>query len=404
MYNARIVKVVDVSREENLIIVKDMDGIVSSITVPKEEISSYKELDVLVVVYHFLFKIPQRIIKVDASWWLSRATVGRVECICDELVIVKTNENLFYLNKSDMAVDVGDLVRYNPVDSDILQVIPKDQLTDKESASDEKNKYLVDVQKLDLTFNDFGGYPAIIKRARELIETQLRKREKLREIGAKPVKGVLFTGLPGTGKTHLARIIAKESRANFYHIDGPSIVSEYIGGSEKALRGIFAHAQQSGKPSIIFFDEIDSIAANRAENTHESSDRLVNQFLTLMDGFNKEDDNIVVIATTNREAALDPALRRPGRFDWTIEFTIPTFEDRCSILALQAKRYECVDEICIEFLVEVARATTDWLPVDLGAIWNEAALIAVGEDRNKIHVEDMVIAFEQIDSRVRNKK
>ena len=284
--------------------------------------------------------------------------------------------------------------------------ISKDQLTDtdKELPSDEKNEYLVDVQKLNLTFEDFGGYPAIVKRARELIETQLRKREKLREIGAKPVKGVLFTGLPGTSKTHLTQIIAKECEANFYHIDGPSIVGKYFGDSEKALRGIFAHARQSGKPSIIFFDEIDSIAADRAENTHEASNMLVAQFLTLMDGFNKEDDNIVVLATTNREAALDPALRRPGRFDWTIEFTVPTFEDRRSILALQAKRHECIDEISPEFLEEVARAATNWLPVDLDAIWNEAALIAVGEGRNKIHVEDMVIAFEQIDLRVRSKK
>ena len=281
MHNARIVKVVDIFREKNLIIVKDMDGIVSGITVPEEEISSYQELDVLAVVYHLLLKKPEIIIKGDVSWWLSRATVGWVERVCDELVIVKTNEDLFCLNKSDVDVNVGDLVRYNSVDNDILQVIPKDQLTDtdKELPSDEKNEYLVDVQKLDLTFEDFGGYPAIVKRARELIETQLRKREKLREIGAKPVKGVLFTGLPGTGKTHLARIIAKECGANFYHIDGPSIVGKYFGDSEKALRGIFAHARQSGKPPIIFFDEIDSIAANRAENTHEASISNINGWI-----------------------------------------------------------------------------------------------------------------------------
>lgn len=267
-----------------------------------------------------------------------------------------------------------------------------------------KHKYCIDAQDLDLTFEDFGGYPAIVKRARELVETQLRKREKLRKIGAKPVKGVLLTGLPGTGKTHLARIIAKECGANFYHIGGPSIVGKYFGDSEKTLREIFAHARQSGKPSIIFFDEIDSIAANRAKNTNEASDRLVAQFLTLMDGFNKEDDNIVVLAATNREDVLDPALRRPGRFDWTIEFAIPTFEDRRSILTLRAKRYECVDEISPEFLEQVAKETKNWLPVDLGALWDEAALIAVGEDRSKIHVEDMVIAFEQIDLRVRSEK
>lgn len=403
---ASIVKVVGIRQEENMLIVQYMNGNKRGLTVPREEISNYKELDLFAVIDHPSTGMPVRIIKGDAGWWLDSVVVGWAEYIDDERIIVKTNGNLFYLNKSDVDVNIGDLVIYNLVDGEILQVMPKDQLADmdKELPSDEKNEYLVDVQKLDLTFEDFGGYPAIVKRARELIETQLRKREKLREIGAKPVKGVLFTGLPGTGKTHLARIIARECGANFYHIDGPSIVGKYFGDSEKALRGIFAHAQQSGKPSIIFFDEIDSIAANRAENTHEASNMLVAQFLTLMDGFNKEDDNIVVLATTNREAALDPALRRPGRFDWTIEFTVPTFEDRRSILILQAKRYKCVDEISPEFLEEVANETKNWLPVDLGALWDEAALIAVGEGRNKIHVEDMVIAFEQIDSRVRNKK
>jgi microtubule-severing ATPase len=403
---ASIVKVVGIRQEENMLIVQYMNGNKRGLTVPREEISNYKELDLFAVIDHPLTGMPVRIIKGDASWWLDSVVVGWAEYIDNERIIVKTNGNLFHLNKSDVDVNIGDLVMYNLVDGEILQVMPKDQLADmdKELPSDEKNEYLVDVQKLDLTFEDFGGYPAIVKRARELIETQLRKREKLREIGAKPVKGVLFTGLPGTGKTHLARIIAKECGANFYHIDGPSIVGKYFGDSEKALRGIFAHARQSGKPSIIFFDEIDSIAANRAENTHEASNMLVTQFLTLMDGFNKEDDNIVVLATTNREAALDPALRRPGRFDWTIEFTVPTFEDRRSILILQAKRYKCVDEISPEFLEEVANETKNWLPVDLGALWDEAALIAVGEGRNKIHVEDMVIAFEQIDSRVRNKK
>ena len=403
---ASIVKVVGIRQEENMLIVQYMNGNKRGLTVPREEISNYKELDLFAVIDHPLTGMPVRIIKGDASWWLDSVVVGWAEYIDNERIIVKTNGNLFHLNKSDVDVNIGDLVMYNLVDGEILQVMPKDQLADmdKELPSDEKNEYLVDVQKLDLTFEDFGGYPAIVKRARELIETQLRKREKLREIGTKPVKGVLFTGLPGTGKTHLARIIAKECGANFYHIDGPSIVGKYFGDSEKALRGIFAHARQSGKPSIIFFDEIDSIAANRAENTHEASNMLVTQFLTLMDGFNKEDDNIVVLATTNREAALDPALRRPGRFDWTIEFTVPTFEDRRSILILQAKRYKCVDEISPEFLEEVANETKNWLPVDLGALWDEAALIAVGEGRNKIHVEDMVIAFEQIDSRVRNKK
>ena len=391
-----LVKIVNIFPEKNLLFVQQMDGRIASFSV-SGGVSGYKESDILALTDY------GTIIRCDAGYWPNDLVIGWVKYVDDNGIIVENNGSLFAVNKGDLAVNVGDLVKYNPVDRNVIQVIPEDQLLNEELSYKKKHKYCIDAQDLDLTFEDFGGYPAIVKRARELIETQLRKREKLREIGAKPVKGVLFTGLPGTGKTHLARIIAKESGANFYHIDGPSIVSKYVGDSEKTLRGIFTHARQSGKPSIIFFDEIDSIAANRTEDTHESSDRLVAQFLTLMDGFDKDDNNIV-LATTNREDVLDPALRRPGRFDWTIEFAIPTSEDRRSILILQAKRYKCVDEISPKFLGEVAKETKNWLPVDLGALWDEAALIAVGEGRNKIHVEDMVIAFEQIDSRVRNKK
>uniref|UniRef100_A0A183CN44 AAA domain-containing protein n=1 Tax=Globodera pallida TaxID=36090 RepID=A0A183CN44_GLOPA len=147
----------------------------------------------------------------------------------------------------------------------------------------------------------------------ELIETQLERHAELEAIGARPVKGILFTGPPGTGKTHLAKIIANQSGANFYDISGPAIVSKWVGDTEGLLRKIFDHASSndSGK-SIIFFDEIDSIAESRTGDSHEASRRLVAQFLTLMDGFDTKNNATVVIAATNRADALDPALTRPA--------------------------------------------------------------------------------------------
>ena len=152
-----------------------------------------------------------------------------------------------------------------------------------------------------------------MSRARELIEVPLRNHEALSAIGARPIKGVLFTGEPGTGKTMLARIIAAQSGAAFYEISGPEIFSKWYGQSEELLRKLFQAAAKHDK-AIIFFDEIDSVAAQRGDESHEASKRVVAQLLTLMDGFTP-DTNVVVIAATNRPQDLDVALRRPGRFD-----------------------------------------------------------------------------------------
>ena len=160
----------------------------------------------------------------------------------------------------------------------------------------------------------------MIARAKELIETQLGNSAQMRAIGAKPIKGVIFTGAPGTGKTHLARIIANVADAQFYLVSGPTIVSKYVGDSEETLRMIFA-AAQSDKRAIIFFDEIDSIASSRETDTNGVGKRLVAQLLTLMDGFESK-GNVVVVAATNRIEDVDPALLRPGA-------SIGRFRSRC---------------------------------------------------------------------------
>ena len=152
----------------------------------------------------------------------------------------------------------------------------------------------------DLGFDDFGGLPEVVARARELIEVPLRNNERLSAIGARPIKGVLFTGEPGTGKTMLARIIAAQSGADFYEISGPEIFSKWYGQSEEVLRKLFEAAAKQEK-AIIFFDEIDSVAAQRGDESHEASKRVVAQLLTLLDGFTS-DTNVVIIAATKPTA------------------------------------------------------------------------------------------------------
>ena len=227
-----------------------------------------------------------------------------------------------------------------------------------------------------------------------MIETQFETRELLNEIGAQPVKGILFTGPPGTGKTYLAKIIAHVSNAEFYLVSGPSIVSKWVGDTEYTLRRIFESARKNeSERAIIFFDEIDSIAERRSGDSHEASRRLVAQLLTLMDGFANEDKSIVVIAATNRAESLDPALLRPGRFDWEIEFTPPTLQDRREILKVGSRMVKTSDDLPIE---DIASLTGGWSAADLKLLWTEAALLAAGDGRGQIAGEDLVQAYERV--------
>lgn len=246
------------------------------------------------------------------------------------------------------------------------------------------------VEPDEVTFDDFGGLDQVVRRAKELIELQLEKREMLREIGVRPVKGVLFTGRPGTGKTMLASIIARESGAEFYLVSGPQIMSKWYGESEEQLRKLFEHAAKQER-SIIFFDEIDSVAGQR-EGAHEASGRVVATFLTEMDGFER-DQNIVVIAATNRPDDLDPALRRPGRFDWEINFPDPDEEDRVAILRASARGLRKADDLPLE---KVAAETDGWSSAALAAVWTEAGLLAVDDSRTTILTEDFLGGVDRV--------
>jgi transitional endoplasmic reticulum ATPase len=251
--------------------------------------------------------------------------------------------------------------------------------------------FLVPEEEEGPDYSDFGGLHEVVERAKELIELPLRYHDALAKIGARPIKGVLFTGPPGTGKTMLARIIANRAGAKFYEIRGPEIFSKWYGESEGLLRGIFDHAREQDR-SIIFFDEIDSVAAQRGES-HEASRRVVAQLLSLMDGFTPE-ENVMVIATTNRPQDIDGALRRPGRLDWEINFPLPDPEDRREILEVWAKKLATAGSMPHEL---VSQKTELWSGAELAAIWSEAALVAVSDSgREAILPDDYVAGYERV--------
>jgi transitional endoplasmic reticulum ATPase len=245
------------------------------------------------------------------------------------------------------------------------------------------------------TFDDFGGLKDVVERARELIEVPLKHKKELSDIRARPIKGVLFTGQPGTGKTMLARIIANSTNSVFYEISGPEIFSKWYGQSEELLRKLFEDAGKQDQ-AIIFFDEIDSVAGQRADESHEASRRVVAQLLTLMDGFTK--NNVVVIATSNRPQDIDAALRRPGRFDWEINFPLPNRHDRELILQASAQRLATYGTLPHAW---IAQNTESWSAADLAAIWSEAGLIAAADSRSVVIAEDYVGGFERVSAQRR---
>src|SRR5690606_31195178 len=190
-------------------------------------------------------------------------------------------------------------------------------------------------RRTDVTYDDVGGLGDTIQQVREMIELPLKHPELFARLGIDPPKGVLLHGPPGTGKTLLARAVANEADASFFHIAGPEIMGRFYGESEQRLRDIFQQAQQQA-PSIIFIDELDSIAPKREQVTGEVERRVVAQLLTLMDGLEPR-QNVVVIGATNRIDAIDEALRRPGRFDREIVVGVPDQDGRREILAIHTR-------------------------------------------------------------------
>jgi len=363
-------------------------------------ITSSRPLELAVGDWILVDEDGDRIWPVAEEAWPRDTSVGVVKLVSDKVTIIE-------VGSEQKIVEIAQTVEFEPgntveVDSDgkVLRVLSPDPIRylDSHTVSDAVvDTFRTSPQDGGPSFDDFGGHPAVKARARELIETPLEHHEQLERIGARPIKGVLFTGEPGTGKTLLARIIAARSGATFYEVSGPEIFSKWYGQSEELLRRIFEDAAAHG-PAIIFFDEIDSVAGRRDEDAHEASKRVVAQLLTLMDGFTAE-QNVVVIAATNRPDDIDGALRRPGRFDWEIDFPLPAEGDRLAILQASSRGLATKGSLPH---AHIAAKTETWSGAELAAIWTEAALLAVRDDRDVILEENYVGGWHRVAAQKRH--
>jgi len=271
-----------------------------------------------------------------------------------------------------------------------------------------------EIRRPHITYEDIGGLKEEVQRVREMIEFPLKHPELFERLGIDPPKGVLLHGPPGTGKTLIAKAVANEAGANFFSIQGPEIMSKYYGQSEERLRERFNEAEQN-PPSVLFIDELDSIAPKRDEVQGEVERRVVAQLLTLMDGLSSR-GNLIVIAATNRVDAIDPALRRPGRFDREIEIGVPDRVGRKEILQIHTRGMPIEDgdaDIKEALTDELANLTHGFVGADLAALCREAAMKALRRyipemdlekpvppevlDRMKVTKEDFKGALKEIE-------
>ena len=278
----------------------------------------------------------------------------------------------------------------------VVQTVPKGIVkvtTDTEIIIKDEAVAEEDVgQSEGITYEDVGGIGQQLLKVREMIELPLKHPELFRRLGIDPPKGVLLHGPPGTGKTMIAKAVATEVNAHFKSINGPEIISKYYGESEKQLREIFDEAS-ANSPAIIFIDEIDSICPKREDVSGEVERRVVAQMLTLMDGMQGR-DNVVVIGATNRRDALDPALRRPGRFDREIEIGVPDRDGRSEIMDVHTRQMPISDDFDISWVLD---NTYGFVGADLAALVREAAMRALRRYLPEIDLEEETLPPEVLE-------
>jgi transitional endoplasmic reticulum ATPase len=336
---------------------------------------------------------------IDDSVTIRKVAVKKAEQVVlaptEELSIVGLEDYLPELLEGRV-VAKGDIVPLNIMGRRIGFAVTNTFPSDTASLIDSNTEFVIgSVPKTAakgvprVSYEDIGGLKNEVQKVREMIELPLRHPEIFERIGIEAPKGVLLHGPPGTGKTLLAKAVANETNANFYSIGGPEIMSKFYGESEERLREVFKEAEENA-PSIIFIDEIDSIAPKREEVTGDVEKRVVSQLLTLMDGI-KSRGKLVVIGATNRPNAIDPALRRPGRFDREIEIGIPDEQGRLDILQIHTRGMPLTEDVD---LASIARVTHGFVGADLEALSKEAAMRSLRRILPEINLEEPKIPVE----------
>ncbi|MFW9894728.1 MAG: CDC48 family AAA ATPase [Candidatus Thorarchaeota archaeon] len=313
--------------------------------------------------------------KIDASL-ADRITFAGV----DESVIIRDPNRLVRMLENRV-ITKGDILSFNAmgrrIDFIVVDYSPRADavrihLETKISISEKTHRELIEIESRRVTYEDIGGLEEEIQKIREMIELPIRHPELFKRIGIDPPKGVLLHGPPGTGKTLLARAVAYETEAHFITISGPEIMSKFYGQSEENLRKVFEEAKEMA-PSIIFIDELDSIAPKRGEVTGEVERRVVAQLLSLLDGLEGRGE-IIVIGATNRVNDIDPALRRPGRFDREIEIGVPDTDGRYDILLIHTRGMPLHTDVDLRLMAE---KTHGFVGADVEALAKEAAMLAI---------------------------
>ena len=313
--------------------------------------------------------------KIDASL-ADRITFAGVE----ESVIIRDPNRLVRMLENRV-ITKGDILSFNAmgrrIDFIVIDYAPRADavrihLETNITISEKSHKEIEELESRRVTYEDIGGLEEEIQKIREMIELPIRHPELFKRIGIDPPKGVLLHGPPGTGKTLLARAVAYETEAHFITISGPEIMSKFYGQSEENLRKVFEEAKEMS-PSIIFIDELDSIAPKRGEVTGEVERRVVAQLLSLLDGLEGRGE-IIVIGATNRVNDIDPALRRPGRFDREIEIGVPSTDGRYDILLIHTRGMPLHDDVDLRFMAE---KTHGFVGADVEALAKEAAMLAI---------------------------
>ncbi|MEO9296144.1 MAG: CDC48 family AAA ATPase [Nitrososphaera sp.] len=336
---------------------------------------------------------------IDDSVMIRKVTVMKAEQVIlaptEELNIVGLEDHLPELLEGRV-VSKGDVIPLNIMGRRIGFAVTNTSPPDAALLIDNNTDFVIgSVPKTAakgvprISYEDIGGLRNEVQKVREMIELPLRHPEIFERIGIEAPKGVLLHGPPGTGKTLLAKAVANETNAGFYSIGGPEIMSKFYGESEERLREIFKEAEENA-PSIIFIDEIDSIAPKREEVSGDVEKRIVSQLLTLMDGI-KSRGKLVVIGATNRPNAIDPALRRPGRFDREIEIGIPDEAGRLDILQIHTRGMPLTDDVD---LASIARVTHGFVGADLEALSKEAAMRSLRRILPEINLEEPNIPAE----------